>query len=940
MEEKVIIAKFGKTKVAQTEKQWRYNHGQKLKFEGVDLPANYEVHFSNSKTGTAKTMIGNADGVLIPHEYFVPGEMIYAWVYVEEDGVGVTRREVRIPIDQKARPTDQQPLPEEQTVIEQAIEALNDAVDEIPNEITTALAEAKASGLYDGTNIWWTYERISSGAPDYDGGMRKRDLHGKEGENPLIGDLVYGPDVRSDGVITDLYVIANIVGPLVYLTHLDRIVGDDGFSPEVEIEQITNGHRVTITDAEGPESFDVMNGTFEVTDDLSMENYRLTELADGVDDTDAVNKAQVEQMVREGSGLFRGSFSTKASLNMASWQSEDPTQPYYVDNNDYCIVLSDETQHYECWRYGYMVGSGWTAQYRINEAPMTAAQIAAINSGITADRLVSLEQFKNTAQPKLNGIEAGAQVNKIEKIRAWDSTAGEYTDLPISNKIVDLPQNSDLPAYHGSTFENLFLYAAYPNGNLSWENVRDIYWIDATLTNNVVTFDTPLGNNGVARLIAHQFGALQRFPVLILKSGSTTYTLPLVGYHPADLGENAFFRFCSVSNDAVLFVGLARRSNQSDFSTSYNSISLSLNGIISQKVPNPIDKDVIYYNPVTGWTAKQLEASDVSGAYEKPDTGIPAEDLDKDVPILPNGGAAFQVLGKRSDDDYDYDWTNLVLISEISLDQNDDYVIDYGYSDIASVLENGGIIRIWDGTYYYDYVRTINAPAPSTLVQLVFVCSTPEKTRQFIIGSDGIITYSEVYTYSKPSGGIPASDLASAVQTSLGKADTALQTAPVSSVNGKTGAVSLSIPSAASDVGAVAADQGIANTNKVLRVNSLGVVVPEDDRFVVTLTPTAQDYSGIMDKTVAEINAAYEAGKKIVFKVLGSVNEVTYADCSMQYANGSYTYPSFNGFIISDAATPNLLIFAFTSVTNDGTKATYAAHVYPLATGQWTGGSY
>lgn len=46
-------------------------------------------------------------------------------------------------------------------------------------------------------------------------------------------------------------------------------------------------------------------------------------------------------------------------------------------------------------------------------------------------------------------------------------------------------------------------------------------------------------------------------------------------------------------------------------------------------------------------------------------------------------------------------------------------------------------------------------------------------------------------TYSKPSGGIPKSDLASAVQTSLAKADTALQTAPVSSVNGKTGVVVL-----------------------------------------------------------------------------------------------------------------------------------------------------
>lgn len=53
-------------------------------------------------------------------------------------------------------------------------------------------------------------------------------------------------------------------------------------------------------------------------------------------------------------------------------------------------------------------------------------------------------------------------------------------------------------------------------------------------------------------------------------------------------------------------------------------------------------------------------------------------------------------------------------------------------------------------------------------------------------------------TYSKPSGGIPASDLASSVQTSLGKADTALQSAPVISVNSKTGAVTLT----ASDVGA------------------------------------------------------------------------------------------------------------------------------------------
>lgn len=68
-------------------------------------------------------------------------------------------------------------------------------------------------------------------------------------------------------------------------------------------------------------------------------------------------------------------------------------------------------------------------------------------------------------------------------------------------------------------------------------------------------------------------------------------------------------------------------------------------------------------------------------------------------------------------------------------------------------------------------------------------------------------------TYSKPSGGIPATDLTPAVQTSLGKADTALQSAPVTSVNGQTGAVVLSIPSTAADVGAAPAVTEVTNTS-------------------------------------------------------------------------------------------------------------------------------
>lgn len=55
-------------------------------------------------------------------------------------------------------------------------------------------------------------------------------------------------------------------------------------------------------------------------------------------------------------------------------------------------------------------------------------------------------------------------------------------------------------------------------------------------------------------------------------------------------------------------------------------------------------------------------------------------------------------------------------------------------------------------------------------------------------------------TYTKPSTGIPAADLAQAVQSSLQKADSALQSAPVTSVNGQTGDVVITLPTKVSDL--------------------------------------------------------------------------------------------------------------------------------------------
>lgn len=101
-----------------------------------------------------------------------------------------------------------------------------------------------------------------------------------------------------------------------------------------------------------------------------------------------------------------------------------------------------------------------------------------------------------------------------------------------------------------------------------------------------------------------------------------------------------------------------------------------------------------------------------------------------------------------------------------------------------------------------------------------------------------------------------------------------------------------------------------------------------NEPFIITFTPTSLDYSGTMDKTVAEINAAYEAGRKIVYKVMMSETQFIYADVTMVYVNVGFTYPSFNAFIID--AVNNLLIEAITGATDDGAQDSYSTKIFPL----------
>ena len=137
----VVIAAFQSGNYSvRTDPVWQYDYGLVLQITGVELPSAYEVHFSNDPLGYSKTQIGGENGVQVPDEYLLTGQMVYVWLFLHEgQDDGETRLSISIPVRRRAMPLDVEPTNVEQSVITQAIAALNQAVD----ETESAAAEVK-----------------------------------------------------------------------------------------------------------------------------------------------------------------------------------------------------------------------------------------------------------------------------------------------------------------------------------------------------------------------------------------------------------------------------------------------------------------------------------------------------------------------------------------------------------------------------------------------------------------------------------------------------------------------------------------------------------------------------------------------------------------------------------------------------------------------------
>lgn len=157
------------------------------------------------------------------------------------------------------------------------------------------------------------------------------------------------------------------------------------------------------------------------------------------------DKAFVNSSIQTSTAHFRGSWATYADV--PSDVSEYPADEFGVKTpgpNDYMVVQADETQDGGTWRYKYTGTwstdgkNGWQPEYEVNETPLTAAQLAALNSGITDTAVAEITTNKNNisslSSSKLDKTEAATTY--ATKSEVTTGLAGK-ADLDANNRLTD-----------------------------------------------------------------------------------------------------------------------------------------------------------------------------------------------------------------------------------------------------------------------------------------------------------------------------------------------------------------------------------------------------------------------------------------------------------------------------------------------------------------------
>lgn len=213
-------------------------------------------------------------------------------------------------------------------------------------------------------------------------------------------------------------------------------------------------------------------------------------------DNKLVDEAFVNSSIQTATAHFRGSWATWGAVpqNVDNYPADDdgvktPT------TNDYLVVqdaVGYGAAYDGTWRFKYTGSwatdgkSGWKPEYQVNETPLTAAQLAALNSGITvqgvadiagaqstADSAFNLAETAHNLADEANGVAYNAihEIETIErKIPAAASASNQLADKAwVNNAVANIPtggaNNVETFTYVVDSDQKLLDWANHVSGN-------------------------------------------------------------------------------------------------------------------------------------------------------------------------------------------------------------------------------------------------------------------------------------------------------------------------------------------------------------------------------------------------------------------------------------------------------------------------------------------
>ena len=147
-------------------------------------------------------------------------------------------------------------------------------------------------------------------------------------------------------------------------------------------------------------------------------------------------ESYVDDSVATATATFRGTYNLVSDLNLTVDATEQQIATALAldistaDNNDYCFVqvpTSSETptEIKEIDRYKFN-GTAWSFEYKLNNSGFTAAQWAAINSGITSGDVTKLAALPTNA-------ELTTLLNGKQDVLTFDNVPTEGSSHPVKS---------------------------------------------------------------------------------------------------------------------------------------------------------------------------------------------------------------------------------------------------------------------------------------------------------------------------------------------------------------------------------------------------------------------------------------------------------------------------------------------------------------------------